>query len=57
MIDPSASLGSSHWDGIAHFVEIINKISNSSKWVFECKDKQDQTAFQFQLHTARITDI
>ena len=43
MIDPSASLGSSHCDGIANFVGIVNKISNSAKWVFECKDKQDQT--------------
>ena len=55
MIDPSASLGSSHCDGIANFVELINKINNYAKWVFECKDKQDQTAFQ--SYTARITDI
>ena len=55
MIDPSASLGSSHIvTGIANFVEIINKIRNSAKWVFECKDKQDQIAFQ--SYTARITD-
>ena len=55
MIDPSASLGSSHCDGIANFVEIINKSSISAKWVFECKDKQDQTAFQ--SYTPRIADI